>query len=46
MIPENEIKEGQIRLLDVDNPLVVPEGKKIKFIDGFKYLIAMIKYKF
>ena len=22
------------------------EGKKIKFIDGFKYLIAMIKYKF
>ena len=32
MIPENEIKEGQIRLLDVDNPLVVPEGKKIKFL--------------
>jgi len=22
------------------------DGKKIKFIDGFKYLIAMIKYKF
>ncbi len=32
MIPENEIKDGQKRLLDVDNPLIVPEGKKIKFL--------------
>ena len=34
MIPENEIKEGQKRLLDVDNPLllVVPfKVRKIKF---------------
>jgi len=22
------------------------EGKKIKFVDGFKYLFAMLKYRF
>ena len=27
-----KIKDGQKRLLDVDNPLVVPEGTKIKFL--------------
>ena len=32
MIPENEIKDNQKRLLDVDYPLVVPEGTKIKFL--------------
>ena len=32
MIPENEVKDGQKRLLDVDNPLIVPEGTKIKFL--------------
>ena len=32
MIAENEIKANQKRLLDVDNPLVVPEGKNIKFL--------------
>jgi len=32
MIPEDEIKEGQKRLLDVDNPLVVPEGTRIKLL--------------
>lgn len=30
LIPDNEIKEGQIRLLSVDNPLVVPVGTNIK----------------
>ena len=32
MIEEDKIKSGQKRLLDVDNPLVVPEGIKIKFL--------------
>ena len=32
MIEEDKIKDGQKRLLDVDNPLVVPEGTKIKFL--------------
>jgi cytochrome c oxidase subunit 2 len=32
MIPENEIKGDQKRMLDVDYPLVVPEGTKIKFL--------------
>ena len=32
MIPEDEIQEGQKRLLDVDNPLVVPEGTRIKLL--------------
>ena len=32
MIAENELKENQKRLLDVDNPLVVPEGTRIKFL--------------
>ena len=32
MIEEDEIKDGQKRLLDVDNPLVVPEGTRIKFL--------------
>ena len=32
MIDQEEIKDGQKRLLDVDNPLVVPEGTRIKFL--------------
>jgi cytochrome c oxidase subunit 2 len=32
MIAENELKENQKRLLDVDNPFVVPEGTRIKFL--------------
>ncbi len=32
MIPDDEIKGEQKRLLEVDNPLIVPEGKKIKFL--------------
>ena len=32
MIAENELKENQKRLLDVDYPLVVPEGTRIKFL--------------
>src|SRR5215469_9881702 len=30
IIPENELKPGQKRLLDVDNPLVVPAGTVIR----------------
>ena len=30
LVPDNEIKEGQVRLLSVDNPLVVPVGTNIK----------------
>ena len=32
MIPEEEITEGQKRLLDVDYPMVVPEGTRIKLL--------------
>ena len=32
MIPEDEIQEGQKRLLDVDYPMVVPEGTRIKLL--------------
>ena len=32
MIPEDEITEGQKRLLDVDYPMVVPEGTRIKLL--------------
>ncbi len=32
MIPENELRTNQKRLLDVDNPLIVPEGTKVKFL--------------
>jgi cytochrome c oxidase subunit 2 len=34
MIPTNELKPGQVRLLDVDNQLVVPVGKKIRVLTG------------
>jgi cytochrome c oxidase subunit II len=30
LIPENELKPGQKRLLDVDNPLVVPAGENVR----------------
>jgi len=32
MIDEEDLEQGQIRLLSVDNPLVVPEGTKIKLL--------------
>jgi cytochrome c oxidase subunit 2 len=32
MIPEDELVAGQKRLLEVDNPLVVPEGTRIKLL--------------
>jgi cytochrome c oxidase subunit 2 len=32
MIAEADLKENQKRMLDVDNPLVVPEGTRIKFL--------------
>ncbi len=32
MLSDEELKPGQPRLLSVDNPLVVPEGTKIKFL--------------
>lgn len=32
IIPDNEIKEGQIRLLEVDNRVVVPVGKNIRVL--------------
>lgn len=32
MIPEADLKEGQLRLLDVDNRLVVPVGKKVQVL--------------
>lgn len=31
MIPDNQIKPGEIRRLSVDHPLVLPIGEKIKF---------------
>ncbi len=32
MIPDNEIKPGQIRRLSVDHPMVLPVGEKIRFV--------------
>lgn len=32
MVAEDDLVEGQKRLLDVDNPLVVPEGTRIKLL--------------
>ncbi len=32
MIPEDQLKPGQLRLLDVDNQLVLPAGKKIRIL--------------
>ena len=32
MIDEADLKEGQIRLLSVDNPMVVPENTRIKLV--------------
>lgn len=32
LIPEQDLKEGQLRLLDVDNRLVVPVGKKVQVL--------------
>ena len=32
MIAEGDLKDNQKRMLDVDNPLVVPEGTRIKFL--------------
>lgn len=32
LIPEADLKEGQLRLLDVDNRLVVPVGKKVQIL--------------
>ncbi|MCC7426182.1 MAG: cytochrome c oxidase subunit II [Alphaproteobacteria bacterium] len=32
MIPENEIRQGQIRLLSVDNEMVVPAGRNVRVL--------------
>ena len=32
MISEEDLQPGQKRLLDVDNPLVLPEGSKVKVL--------------
>jgi len=32
IVPEDQLKPGQLRLLDVDNPLVVPAGKNIRIL--------------
>ncbi len=32
MIPDNEIKPGEIRRLSVDHPMVLPVGEKIRFV--------------
>ncbi len=32
IIPEDELKPGQLRLLDVNNPLELPVGKKIRIL--------------
>lgn len=32
MIPDSDLKPGQIRLLDVDNPIVIPVGKAVRVL--------------
>ena len=34
MISEDDLKPGQKRLLDVDNPLILPSGSKVKVLIG------------
>ena len=34
IIKDEDLKEGQLRLLDVDNPLVIPAGKNIRILTG------------
>ncbi len=33
-IPDEDLKPGQLRLLDVDNQMVIPVGKKIRILTG------------
>lgn len=32
VVPDNELKAGQLRLLDVDNPVVVPVGQVVRVV--------------
>jgi cytochrome c oxidase subunit 2 len=32
MVPEDELEEGDLRLLEVDNPVVVPANTHIRFL--------------
>ena len=32
MVPSDQLKPGQLRLLDVDNPLVLPAGKTVRIL--------------
>jgi cytochrome c oxidase subunit 2 len=32
MIPEEDLQEGQIRLLEVDNPIFIPTNTHIRFL--------------
>lgn len=32
MIPEDMLEEGQLRLLDVDNPIVIPVNTHVRFV--------------
>ena len=32
IVPDDQLKPGQLRLLDVDNPLVLPAGKNIRIL--------------
>ena len=32
LVPESDLEEGQIRLLEVDNPVVLPENTHVRFI--------------
>jgi cytochrome c oxidase subunit 2 len=32
MLPEDELEEGDFRLLEVDNPVVVPANTHIRFL--------------
>ena len=32
MLPESDLEIGQIRLLEVDNPIVLPENTHVRFI--------------
>lgn len=32
LLPQDELKEGQMRMLDTDNPVVLPVGKKVRLL--------------
>lgn len=42
LVPTDDLEEGQLRLLEVDNRVVVPVGTHIRFIVTGKYILPLL----